>query len=150
LFIKKFQTTYENFRYRADSRPNYYDRGCFNNFVEVFCTEVKPSRNNFRACVKEEQQTRALPVSLRQAPEEDEPQCGPPRAKVEDDLEIGDDLLKISRRRDFEEVGDELRSVVSESLPGINSGRGLETGSGRRDEDKIWDFDVEVGQKEVN
>jgi palmitoyltransferase ZDHHC9/14/18 len=148
--ISANQTTYENFRYRSDSRPNYYDRGCFNNFVEVFCTEVKPSRNNFRAYVKEEQQTRAPPVR-QPTTEEDEPPCGPPRAKVEDDLEIGDDLLKISRRRDFEEVGDEeLRSVVSESLPGINSGRGLGTGIGRADGDRIWDFDVEAGQKEVN
>jgi palmitoyltransferase ZDHHC9/14/18 len=121
-----------------------------NNFIEVFCTEVKLSRNNFRDCVKEVPQMRTPPVSLRQAPEEDEPPCGPPRAKVQDDLEIGDDLLKISRRRDFEEVGDQLRSVDSESLPGVNSGRGLETGSGRGNGDGIWDFDVEAGQKEVN
>ncbi|KAI6693737.1 hypothetical protein NL676_021447 [Syzygium grande] len=54
-------TTYENFRYRAENRFNAYDLGCFSNFFEVFCTEVKPSRNNFRAFVQEEVHRPVLP-----------------------------------------------------------------------------------------
>nr|XP_019704200.1 protein S-acyltransferase 8 [Elaeis guineensis] len=114
------QTTYENFRYRADSRSNVYNRGCLNNFLEVFCTKIKPSRNKFRAYVREEV---ARPPTISRAREvEDEP-AGGPRAKVEDDLELGGDLLKISQRRNYEEVDEEMggrnsngiHSVLSES-----------------------------------
>lgn len=109
------QTTYENFRYRADSRINVYNRGCLNNFLEVFCTKVKPSRNNFRAFVQEEVQ-KPLPLP---SPQEAEPDdiAGDPRSKVEDDLEIGEDLLKISQRRNFEEIDEDIRSRGSNGPP---------------------------------
>ncbi|KAJ4701072.1 S-acyltransferase [Melia azedarach] len=99
------QTTYENFRYRADNRINVYNRGCVNNFVEVFCTKVKPSRNNFRAFVQEEVPRPSLPRTP-----EAEDLSGDPRPKVEDDLEIGEDLLKISQRRNIEEIDEDIRS----------------------------------------
>ncbi|XP_024930284.3 protein S-acyltransferase 8 [Ziziphus jujuba] len=109
------QTTYENFRYRADNRINVYNRGCLNNFLEVFCTKGKPSRNNFRAFVQEEVQ-RPPPLP---SPREVEPDDlgGDPRAKVEDDLEIGEDLLKISQRRNIEEIDDDIRSRGSSGPP---------------------------------
>ncbi|KAJ6996742.1 hypothetical protein NC653_013364 [Populus alba x Populus x berolinensis] len=47
-------TTYENCRDSALNRRNVYDRGCFGNFREVFCTKTKSSRNNFRAYIQEE------------------------------------------------------------------------------------------------
>ncbi|KAK9943779.1 hypothetical protein M0R45_009376 [Rubus argutus] len=102
------QTTYENFRYRADNRINVYNRGCVNNFLEVFCTEVKPSRNNFRAFVEEEMQ-RPPPLPTAREAEQDD-RGGDPRSKVEDDLDIGEDLLKISQRRNIEEIDEEIRS----------------------------------------
>ncbi|KAM5562204.1 protein S-acyltransferase 8 [Rosa sericea] len=102
------QTTYENFRYRADNRINVYNRGCVNNFLEVFCTEVKPSRNNFRAFVEEEVQ-RPLPLPTAREAEPDD-SGGDPRSKVEDDLDIGEDLLKISQRRNIEEIDEDIRS----------------------------------------
>nr|ACG24332.1 hypothetical protein [Zea mays] len=37
------KTTYENFRYRSDSRPNIYSQGCLNNFLQVFCSKTKPA-----------------------------------------------------------------------------------------------------------
>ncbi|CAI5961409.1 unnamed protein product [Closterium sp. NIES-64] len=43
------QTTYENFRWRYDKKPNPYSRGCFNNVGEALCSEIPPSRTNFRA-----------------------------------------------------------------------------------------------------
>lgn len=102
------QTTYENFRYRADNRINVYNLGCLNNFLEVFCTKIKPSRNNFRAYVQEEVQQRPPLPSTREAEVDD--LGGNPRQKVEDDLEIGDDILKISQRRNIEDIDDDIRS----------------------------------------
>ncbi|XP_050207206.1 protein S-acyltransferase 8-like isoform X2 [Mercurialis annua] len=102
------QTTYENFRYRADNRINVYNLGCVQNFLEVFFTEVKPSKNNFRAFIQEEVPRPPLPTTREVEPEdvggEDR------RPKVEDDLEIGEDLLKISQRRNIEEIDEDIRS----------------------------------------
>ncbi|XP_028763886.1 protein S-acyltransferase 8-like isoform X2 [Neltuma alba] len=109
------QTTYENFRYRADNRVNVYNRGCLNNFLEVFCTKVKPSRNNFRATVQEEVQRPPPQVSTREPEPEDV--VGEPRPKVEDDLDIGEDLLKISQRRDIEEIEEDIQSRGSNGPP---------------------------------
>lgn len=99
------QTTYENFRYKADNRLNVYNRGCLSNFLEVLCTRVQPSRNNFRAYVQE--------LSRSPAPRAREMEANDtttdPRPKVEDDLEIGGDILKISQRHNFEEVEMEIR-----------------------------------------
>ncbi|KAF7851835.1 hypothetical protein BT93_L1998 [Corymbia citriodora subsp. variegata] len=110
------QTTYENFRYRAESRVNAYDRGCCSNFLEVFCTEVKPSRNNFRAFVQEEVHRPVLP-SERGAESEMEDLGANPRPKVEDDdLDIGEDLLKISQRRNIE-LDQDVQSRGSNGTP---------------------------------
>ncbi|PON52639.1 Zinc finger, DHHC-type, palmitoyltransferase [Parasponia andersonii] len=106
--ISTNQTTYENFRYRADNRINVYNRGCLNNFLEVFFTKVKPSRNNFRAFVQDEVQKPPPLPSPREAEPDD--LVGDPRSKVEDDLEIGEDLLKISQRRNFEEIDEDICS----------------------------------------
>ncbi|GLI60784.1 hypothetical protein VaNZ11_003017 [Volvox africanus] len=47
------QTTYENFRYNHDNRPNPYSRGCLRNCAEVWCAAVPPSKVQFRAYVDE-------------------------------------------------------------------------------------------------
>jgi len=115
--ISSNQTTYENFRYRADNRINVHDRGCLSNFLEVFCTTIKPSRNDFRSFVQEELQRPHLP-STREAESED---FGDDRrAKVEDDLDIGGDLLKISQRHSIEDIESEIRSRGSD-VPHHNS-----------------------------
>lgn len=86
-----------------------------NNFLEVFCTKIKPSRNNFRAIFQEEPpRPPPLPVT-REVEAED--LGGDPRSKVEDDLEIGEDLLKISQRRNIEEIDEDIRSRGSSGLP---------------------------------
>ncbi|XP_044511698.1 protein S-acyltransferase 8-like [Mangifera indica] len=107
------QTTYENFRYRADNRINVYNRGCMNNFLEVFCTKVKPSRNNFRAFIQEEVPRPSMP----RTPEAEDLGCGDPRSKVEDDLDISEDLLKISQRRNIEEIHEDIRDRGSNGPP---------------------------------
>lgn len=114
MYLHFIQTTYENFRYRADNRINVYNRGCPSNFLEVFCTKIKPSKNNFRALVQAEVSRPTLP-STREAEAED--LGGDPRSKVEDDLEIGEDLLKISQRRNIEEIDEDIRSRGSNGPP---------------------------------
>ncbi|KAM5571584.1 putative protein S-acyltransferase 7 [Rosa sericea] len=46
--ISTNQSTYENFRYRYDGRANPFNKGVIENFMEVFCTSIPPSQNNFR------------------------------------------------------------------------------------------------------
>ncbi|KAM7471551.1 hypothetical protein LguiA_009734 [Lonicera macranthoides] len=48
------QTTYENFRSHYDERENVHNRGVFENFKQVFCISIPPSRHNFRAMVERE------------------------------------------------------------------------------------------------
>uniref|UniRef100_A0A5B7AAG7 S-acyltransferase n=1 Tax=Davidia involucrata TaxID=16924 RepID=A0A5B7AAG7_DAVIN len=115
--ISTNQTTYENFRYRADNRINVYDLGCLNNFLEVFCTKIKPSRNNFRTYVQQEVQRSPLP-STEEAAVENLPEDR--RAKVEDDLELGGDLLKISQRHNIKDIEADIRSRGSD-VPHHNS-----------------------------
>ncbi|XP_022894349.1 probable protein S-acyltransferase 7 [Olea europaea var. sylvestris] len=52
--ISTDQTTYENFRNRYDRHANPYNQGVAQNFKEIFCSPVHPSKNNFRAKVPRE------------------------------------------------------------------------------------------------
>ncbi|GFR51175.1 hypothetical protein Agub_g13449, partial [Astrephomene gubernaculifera] len=47
------QTTYENFRYNHDNRPNPYSRGILSNCAEVWCSPIPPSKVQFRAFIDE-------------------------------------------------------------------------------------------------
>ncbi|KAJ6929493.1 hypothetical protein NC652_013391 [Populus alba x Populus x berolinensis] len=87
--IGRNQTTYENCRDRALNRRNVYDRGCSGNFREVFCTKTKSSRNNFRAYIQEE-----MPMRVAREVKIDDSE-GDSRTKVQDNLEIDNNLLKI-------------------------------------------------------
>ncbi|KAK8617370.1 hypothetical protein V6N13_080286 [Hibiscus sabdariffa] len=46
------KTTYENFRYRYDSKRNPYNRGCILNVFETLFSKIPKSRSNFREKVK--------------------------------------------------------------------------------------------------
>ncbi|CAL5013749.1 unnamed protein product [Urochloa decumbens] len=76
------QTTYENFRYRYDRRDNPYNRGILNNFLEIFCTAIPPSKNNFRARVTVEQ-------GLQQTRSQSRGFMSPNMGKPIGDLEMG-------------------------------------------------------------
>ncbi|KAF2311560.1 hypothetical protein GH714_024839 [Hevea brasiliensis] len=52
--ISKNQSTYENFRYRYVGLANPFDKGLFQNFLEIFCSSIPPSKNNFRTKVCKE------------------------------------------------------------------------------------------------
>jgi len=101
--ISTNQTTYENFRYRSDGRPNVYDQGCLSNFQEVVFAKIQPSKHKFRAHIQEEVQ--APPANG--AGEVDD-LVGGPRAKVGDDLDIDGDLLKISQRHNHGDIDIEM------------------------------------------
>ncbi|KAL3638947.1 Protein S-acyltransferase 8 [Castilleja foliolosa] len=133
--ISTNQTTYENFRYRSDSRINVYDRGCLNNFLEVFCTKVKPSKNDFRALVTDESPQRPPIHNPRDTEQEDNSNTRDDRRmKVEDDMDIGGDLLKISQRHNIDDIEANIRSRDSNFGPHDNSSAavGSVLGSDRR------------------
>ncbi|PHT54379.1 Protein S-acyltransferase 8 [Capsicum baccatum] len=130
--ISRNQTTYENFRQRGlrgDNRINVYYRGCMNSFLEVFCSKIEPSKNNFRGYVHEEapkMTSKGGNIQVTDVDTSDDDR----RVKVEDDLEIGDDLMKISQRRNSQDIGDirgrgSDRSPISRSE--LDFGFGLES-----------------------
>ncbi|KAL8478496.1 hypothetical protein ACS0TY_030401 [Phlomoides rotata] len=63
--ISTNQTTYENFRYQYSRRANPYNKGTVQNFLEIFCTGVPPSKNKFRAKVQRKAETPSHSVSAR-------------------------------------------------------------------------------------
>ncbi|KAK9003940.1 hypothetical protein V6N11_001759 [Hibiscus sabdariffa] len=77
--ISTNQTTYENFRYRYDSRANPYNKGVVENFKEIFCSSIPLSKNNFRAKVPREPVLPTRPGGF----------MSPNMGKVVDDLELG-------------------------------------------------------------
>ncbi|EYU31116.1 hypothetical protein ABFS82_08G235600 [Erythranthe guttata] len=97
------QTTYENFRRRGGSRVvNAFDRGCTNNFVEIFCGKTEPSRIKLRSYAHQVVANFAY-VSEKNGTVEDR------RANVEEGVDIGNDILKISQRRDSVRAGEQIR-----------------------------------------
>ncbi|KAK8647224.1 hypothetical protein V6N13_120972 [Hibiscus sabdariffa] len=111
------QTTYENFRHRADSRINIYDHGCPSNFHEAFCTKVNPSKNNFRAFVQEEVPRPTLP-SAEGAKAED--RDGEPRSKVDTEIENSEDLLLKVSEPCIIEAGEDLSKISQRHNDGEN------------------------------
>ncbi|XP_022773848.1 protein S-acyltransferase 8-like [Durio zibethinus] len=95
------QTTYEAFRYQVFERSRVYDRGCLSNFRQVLCSGIKPSRNNFRAYVQENERGSTLGVTSETYVGDLDANR---REKVEDDREIGGDLHKISQRREADDA----------------------------------------------
>ncbi|XP_010482306.1 PREDICTED: probable protein S-acyltransferase 9 [Camelina sativa] len=125
------QTTYENFRYRSDNRINVYNRGCSNNFFEIFCSKGKPSRNDFRAFIKEESPRNiTLATTWERAEEADVGNREERRQKVEDELDIDEDIMNLQQRSNVEDGSDSghqkididiMRVESSERAPTIRS-----------------------------
>ncbi|GER35110.1 DHHC-type zinc finger family protein [Striga asiatica] len=89
------QTTYENFRRRSDSRINVYDRGCKNNLLEILFAKTEPSRIKLRSYITDQE---VINSGSSYRPQKNRLREDK-REKVEEDVEIGNDLLKISQRR---------------------------------------------------
>ncbi|KAL3526262.1 hypothetical protein ACH5RR_010918 [Cinchona calisaya] len=79
--ISTNQTTYENFRYRYDRRANPYNKGVVQNFKEIFCSPIPPSKNNFRTKVVREPTLPARSVGGGFV--------SPNMGKAADDIEMG-------------------------------------------------------------
>ncbi|KZV54240.1 Glyoxal oxidase-related protein [Dorcoceras hygrometricum] len=59
------QSTYENFRYQYSRRSNPYNRGIVGNFLEVFCSSIPTSKNDFRAKVPKSTGMQSLSTRFR-------------------------------------------------------------------------------------
>eukprot|EP00873_Tetraselmis_striata_P001590 jgi/Tetstr1/421854/TSEL_012754.t1 len=69
FLVSTNQTTYENFRYGHDGRPNPYNRGCPANWAEVFCGPTPKSKVQPRAWADEwKPVTSVLPPGTVEAP----------------------------------------------------------------------------------
>lgn len=79
--ISTNQSTYENFRYRYDGRDNPFNRGTIENFMEIFCTKIPPSRNNFREKVPKNPPVLPTPIGANFV--------NPVMGKAMSDIEMG-------------------------------------------------------------
>lgn len=104
-----------------------YNRGCIKNFLQLFCSRIEPSKINFRSYVQE---GASKPPKSNIQETDINISDGDTRIKVEDDLDIGDDIMKISQRRNSEEIGD-VRGRGSDRSPigrsEVDFGFGLES-----------------------
>ncbi|XWS68709.1 hypothetical protein CRYUN_Cryun04dG0114800 [Craigia yunnanensis] len=97
------QTTYENFRYRYDSKRNPYNRGCVRNIFEIFFSKIPKSKSNFRAKVKLDSSSLfAASVSLART-------MNPEMPKTSSDIEMG--KRQAVAAEDFEEIHSQIDSV---------------------------------------
>lgn len=97
------QTTYENFRYRYDGKMNPYNRGCVQNFLDIFFSEIPSSKNNFRAMVKGDSSsvlTNSLSLGHTRSPE---------MPKTSFDIETG--KRQAVAAEDFEDLHSQIESV---------------------------------------
>ncbi|XP_022726795.1 probable protein S-acyltransferase 7 [Durio zibethinus] len=96
------QTTYENFRYRYDSKMNPYNRGCVRNIFEIFFSKIPKSKNNFRAKIKLDTSFFAASMSLART-------MSPEMPKASFDIEMG--KRQAVAAEDFEEIHSQIENV---------------------------------------
>ncbi|KAL6900714.1 hypothetical protein ACP4OV_005390 [Aristida adscensionis] len=139
------QTTYENFRYRYDRRANPYNRGIVNNFLEIFCSAIPPSKNNFRARVTVEQ-------GLQQSRVQSRGFMSPNMGKPVGDLEMGrkpvawDEPRTAADIRDLEAglggMLDEKEGRIAHASPDLSrdgfQGELIEARSGMHSRQSSW------------
>ncbi|GMI79804.1 hypothetical protein like AT3G26935 [Hibiscus trionum] len=97
------QTTYENFRYRYDSKRNPYNRGCIRNIFETLFSKIPKSRSNFREKVKVDSFSllgSSMSLARPMAPE---------MPKRSFDIETGKRLTVAAE--DFEEIHNQIDCV---------------------------------------
>eukprot|EP01018_Ginkgo_biloba_P025666 Gb_16110 [translate_table: standard] len=120
--ISTNQTTYENFRYRCDNKVNPYNEGFISNFRAIFCTKIKPSKNNFRAKVQQDTMGQMGIVSQST---ESRDIVGDLPSKIGIDLEAGRKCASRDEHDPEREVNEELQSRKSN---GHDSGLDIKEG----------------------
>eukprot|EP01018_Ginkgo_biloba_P019183 Gb_32541 [translate_table: standard] len=122
--ISTNQTTYENFRYRSEDRVNPYNRGVIKNFGEIFCTKIKPSKNNFRAKVQDIALTEVADVPEYRESQDDVRDL---RTKIGSDVEAGGTFSMAGEHTTQGEFNEELRSRNSDGRDnGLDNKEGYE------------------------
>ncbi|XP_044431228.1 protein S-acyltransferase 8 isoform X4 [Triticum aestivum] len=96
------KTTYEKFRYRYDRRSNPYNRGLVQNFIEILCSRIPSSRNNFRAKANEDSAAFASTLSMGRV-------LSPPKMSV--DLEMGTKRQAVGAE-DMEDLHSQIGSSM--------------------------------------
>ncbi|KAK9278855.1 hypothetical protein L1049_028434 [Liquidambar formosana] len=150
--ISTNQSTYENFRYRYDQRANPYNKGVIENFKEIFCTSIPPSKNKFRSKVPREPEIPARKVGGSFV--------GPNMGKAVGDIEMGRKPVwdqsaeegghyegQLSNDDSLDKDGADMSPDLSRSLPTEGSeGRGTlhprRSSWGRKS--GSWDISPEV------
>jgi len=84
--ISTNQTTYENFRYRSETRVNPYNLGAVRNFREILCRKIPPSKTDFRAKAERDASRQMVDISSNTGYEDD---TGNFRTKIGADVETG-------------------------------------------------------------
>lgn len=106
LILAFLQTTYENFRYRYDTKENPYNKGMLKNFREVFFSKIPPSMNDFRALVVLEDENMQ---SFR---------AQPPTLNVTEDITTSKEKIDIEMGNKCAEDG--ARLLIPEILRNLN------------------------------
>ncbi|KAE8711796.1 putative protein S-acyltransferase 9 [Hibiscus syriacus] len=123
------KTTYENFRYRYDSKRNPYNRGCIRNIFEVFLSKIPESKSNFREKVKVDSYS-LLGSSLSFRP------MTADRPKRSFDIEMGKRQTVVAE--DFEEIFNRIDSV------GVLERCGTEPRHTMHSDKSDWDMSPEL------
>lgn len=103
------ETTYENFRNRGEKGTNPYDKGCLNNFLEVFFTKVKPSIIKFRAYIKEPERKRPPHFPYTIATESEE-SSEVQHIKIDESISLSKDLIRIAQDSNIEDTRGVIRN----------------------------------------
>lgn len=106
LILAFLQSTYENFRYRYDTKENPYNKGMLKNFREVFFSKIPPSMNDFRALVVLEDEN-MQPLRAQ-----------PPTLNVTEDITTSKEKIDIEMGNKCAEDG--ARLLIPEILRNLN------------------------------
>ncbi|GMJ03337.1 hypothetical protein like AT3G26935 [Hibiscus trionum] len=123
------QTTYENFRYRYDSKRNPYNRGFVRNVFEVFFSKIPESKSNFRGKVD--------PSSLFNSSLSLARPMIPEKPKRSFDLEMGKRQTVVAE--DFEEIHNRIDRAGGLQRCGTEPRHTIQRGKSE------WDISADIG-----
>lgn len=131
----RWQSTYENFRYRYDRRANPYNKGVADNFKEVFCSRIPASKNNFRKKVPKEPLTAPRTVgggfvSPIMGKAISDIEMGRKPVWNEEGAEQGRDYREHVSNEEYDDGENRMNEEDGDASPGADMSRRLPTESG--------------------